>query len=80
MKYKVLSSLDGKSWTDTKVDQSRVPFLSANMAVDQLLVDQLPGWPNPTQFIIKVEMSDSSYGSDSYCTCDYVLVRGHLAG
>jgi F5/8 type C domain len=79
MKYKVLSSLDGKSWTDTKVDQSRVPFLSANMAVVQLLVDQLPGWPNPTQFI-KVEMSDSSYGSDSYCTCDYVLVRGHLAG
>ena len=75
MKYKVLSSLDGKSWTDTGVDQSRVQFLSANMGVDQLLVDQLPGWPNPTQFI-KVEMSESSYGRDSYFTCHYVLVRG----
>jgi len=75
MKYKVLSSLDGKSWTDTGVDQSRVRFLSANMAVDQLLVDALPGWPNPTQFI-KVEMSESSYGRDGYFTCYYVLVRG----
>jgi hypothetical protein len=78
MKYKVLSSLDGKSWTDTRVDQSRVRFLSANMAVDQLLVDQLPGWPNPTQFI-KVEMSESSYGRDGYFTCRYVLVRGKTA-
>jgi F5/8 type C domain len=76
MKYKVLSSLDGKSWTDTKVDQSRVQFLSANMAVDQLLVDQLPGWPNATQYI-KVEMSESSYAPNSpYFTCRYVLVRG----
>jgi hypothetical protein len=80
MKYKVLSSPDGKSWTDTKVDQSRVRFLSADMAVDQLLGDQLPGdplpgwlFPHQTQFI-KVEMSESSSG---YFSCCYVLVRGY---
>jgi hypothetical protein len=79
MKYKVLFSLDGKNWTDTKFDQSRVPFLSANMAVDQLLIAPRlpPALPNPTQFI-KVEMSESSYGRDGYFTCHYVLVRGAI--
>jgi hypothetical protein len=70
MKYKVLSSLDGKSWTETGVDQSRVRGLLPNLAVDVL-----PGWPNPTQFI-KVEMSESSYGTNGYFTCHYVLVTG----
>jgi hypothetical protein len=71
MKYKLLSSLDGKSWTETGVDQSKVRWLSPDMAVDAL-----PGWSNPTQFI-KVEMSESSYGSRyGYFTCRYVLVRG----
>jgi hypothetical protein len=70
MKYKVLSSLDGKIWTETGVDQSKVRWLSPKMAVDAL-----PGWPNPTQFI-KVEMSESSYGKGGYFTCHYVLVRG----
>jgi hypothetical protein len=82
MKYKLLSSLDGTSWTETGVDQGCVPFLSENMAVDQLLVDQRPGWPNPTQFI-RVEMSEGSYGSPDYrtgyFTCRYVIVRGKRA-
>jgi F5/8 type C domain len=70
MKYKVLSSLDGKSWTDTGVDQRLVRGLPPNLAVDVL-----PGWPDPTQFI-KVEMSESSYGTDGYFSCHYVLVTG----
>jgi len=70
MKYKVLSSLDGKSWTETGVDQTRVQGL-----VPKLAVDVLPGWPNPTQFI-KVDMSESSYGRNGYFTCNYVLVTG----
>lgn len=70
MKYKVLSSLDGKSWTETGVDQRLVRGLSPNLAVDVL-----PGWPDPTQFI-KVEMSESSYGTDGYFSCHYVLVTG----
>jgi len=71
MKYKVLYSLDGKSWTETGVDQSKVPWLSSNLAVDAL-----PGWRNPTRFI-KVEMGESSYGGNGYFTCHYVLLRGH---
>ena len=59
MKFKVLSSLDGKSWSETGIDQSWVKAISPNLAVDVL-----PGWPAPTQFI-KVEMSDSSYGQNS---------------
>lgn len=73
MKYRVLYSIDGKSWTETKVDQSKVRWLSPNLAVDAL-----PGWPNPTQFV-KVEMSESSYGNAGYFTCHYVLVRGKRA-
>ena len=73
MKFKVLSSLDGKSWSETGIDQSWVKAISPNLAVDVL-----PGWPAPTQFI-KVEMSDSSYGQNSlnnYISCHYVLVTG----
>jgi F5/8 type C domain len=73
MEYKLLSSLDGKSWTETGVDQGRVPFLSKSMAVDAL-----PGWPNPTQFI-KVEMSKSYNYFGQYSCCHYVLVRGKRA-
>jgi hypothetical protein len=73
MKFKVLSSLDGTSWTETGIDQSWVKGISPNLAVDVL-----PGWPAPTQFI-KVEMSESSYGQDplnNYISCHYVLVTG----
>jgi hypothetical protein len=73
MKFKVLSSLDGKSWSETGIDQSWVKAISPNLAVDVL-----PGWPAPTQFI-KVEMSESSYGEyplNNYISCHYVLVTG----
>jgi hypothetical protein len=73
LKYKVLSSTDGTSWSETGVDQSCVRGLSADFAAEML-----PGWSNPTRFI-KVEMSESSYGNapyNNYVTCRYVLVTG----
>lgn len=70
MRYRVLSSLDGTSWTETGVDQSQVPGLSPEFAIEVL-----PGWAAPTRYI-KVEMSESSYGKDGYFSCRYVLVTG----
>jgi F5/8 type C domain len=70
LKYKVLSSTDGTSWSETGVDQSCVRGLSPDFGAEML-----PGWSNPTQFI-KVEMSESSYGPKGYFTCCYVLVTG----
>jgi hypothetical protein len=73
MKFKVLSSVDGTSWSETGIDQSWVKAFSPNLAVDVL-----PGWAAPTQYI-KLEMSDSSYGQNplnNYISCRYVLVTG----
>jgi hypothetical protein len=76
MKYKVLSSTDGTSWSETGVDQSCVRGLSPDFGAEML-----PGWSSPTQFI-KVEMSESSYGdapNNNYICCHYVLVTGKPA-
>jgi hypothetical protein len=70
MKYNVLTSLDGKTWSDSGRSQADVADLSPSLDQDKLL-----GWPSPTLFI-KVAMSDSSYGAGAYFTCHGVEVWG----
>ncbi|MDC0708741.1 discoidin domain-containing protein [Stigmatella sp. ncwal1] len=71
MKYDVMSSIDGITWSATGLDQSTMPGLSPERGTDVL-----PGWASPTRFI-KVSMSESSYAPPrAYFTCHYVLVAG----
>lgn len=66
-RYRVLCSLDGKSWTDTGVSKT----------VDKgaELQDHLPGWATPTRFI-RVEMNESAYGAPGYYTTRWIAVNG----
>lgn len=69
MKYRVLSSLDGNTWTETSRTQANVANLTPTL--DE---DTLPGWAAITRFV-RIEMSDSSY-SDGYFTCHGVTAWG----